>query len=59
MNITIKKQGTRNGAIFDCYADGQWILSRTHPENVFAWLAEYTAEHGPATITYTDDTERR
>ena len=51
MTIKIIK---RKSSIYDVYADGEWIFSRTSADSVFVLLQSHMAEHGPATIEFED-----
>ncbi len=53
MTITIYKS---KDSMYDVFVDNIWMVSRGAPDNIMSWLADWTAQHGPAAIVFTDKT---
>ena len=56
-SIQIRKNCTLKGEVYDVYVDGKWTITRSHPDNVFAWLNRFSESNGPLSISYEEDPE--
>ena len=54
--ILIVKTGTdQRGTVYDVYVNDAWAFTRTNPDNIFAWLQDYTEANSEVHITWKEE----